>query len=124
MIPLGDSIGAQRRAVVTIALIVTCSLVFLFEVTLSTAALDAFAQRWGAIPRVILPALLGDPRVPRQALLTLVTSQFIHAGFLHLGGNMLFLWVFGRAVEDRVGHGVYLAFYLLVGALAGLAQCL
>lgn len=124
MIPLGDSVGGRRRPTVTIALIVACALVFLYELTLRGAALDQFVQRWGAVPRVVLAALAGDPRVPRQELLTLVSSQFIHAGFLHLGGNMLFLWVFGRAVEDRVGPAVYLVFYLVAGVIAGLVQCL
>jgi membrane associated rhomboid family serine protease len=73
---------------------------------------------------VVLAALGGDPRVPRTELLTLVTSQFLHAGFLHLGGNMLFLWVFGRAVEARLGSPLFLVFYLLAGTLAGLVQCL
>jgi membrane associated rhomboid family serine protease len=123
VIPLGDSVGGRRRPVVTMALIAACVLVFLYELTLRGAELDAFVQRWGALPRVVLAALGGDPRAPRQQLLTLFTSQFIHAGFLHLGGNMLFLWVFGRAVEDRVGSGVFFVFYLLAGALAGLAQC-
>jgi membrane associated rhomboid family serine protease len=124
MIPLGDSVASRRRPVVTQALIVACVIVFLYELTLRGAALDAFVQRWGAVPRIVLAALAGDPRVPRTELLTLFTSQFLHAGFLHLGGNMLFLWVFGRAVEDRVGSGVYLAFYVLAGAIAGLVQCL
>jgi rhomboid family protein len=123
MIPLGDSVGGRRRAVVTIGLIVACVLVFLYELTLRGAALDAFVERFGAVPRVVVAALGTDPRVPRQALLTLVTSQFVHAGFLHLGGNMLFLWVFGRAVEERLGSGVFLVFYLVAGAIAGLVQC-
>jgi len=106
------------------ALIAACGLVFLYELTLRGLALDVFVERWGAVPRLVLAALAGDPRVPRQQLLTLLTSQFLHAGFLHLGGNMLFLWVFGRAVEDRVGSAVFFVFYLLAGALAGLAQCL
>ena len=122
MIPLGDSVGGRRQSV-TLGIIVVCVLVFLYELTLRGAQLDLFVQRFGAVPRLVLPALLGDPRVPHEALLTLFTSQFIHAGFLHLGGNMLFLWVFGRAVEDRVGSGVFLAFYLLAGAIAGLVQC-
>ncbi len=97
-------------------------LVFVYELTLRGRALDLFVERWGIEPALVLAALGGDPRVPRTELLTLFTSQFIHAGFVHLGGNMLFLWVFGRAVEDRLGHVLYLAFYLLVGALAGLVQ--
>jgi membrane associated rhomboid family serine protease len=107
---------------VTLGIIVLCVLVFLYELTLRGAQLDLFVQRWGAVPRMVLPALAGDPRVPRQELLTLLSSQFIHAGFLHLGGNMLFLWVFGRAVEDRIGSVVFLVFYVFVGALAGLVQ--
>ena len=122
MIPLGDSVGGRRQAV-TLRIIVACALVFLYELTLRGAQLDLFVQRWGAVPRLVIPALLGDPRVPRVELLTLLTSQFVHAGFLHLGGNMLFLWVFGRAVEDRVGSAVFLVFYLLAGAIAGLVQC-
>jgi membrane associated rhomboid family serine protease len=120
MIPLGDSVGGQRKPVVTIGLIVTCVLVFIFELTLRGAALDVFVRTWGAVPARVLPALTGEPRT---ALITLVTSQFLHAGWLHLGGNMLFLWVFGRAVEDRVGPVVYLLFYLIGGVLAGLVQC-
>lgn len=124
MIPLGESVATRRQPIVTQALIGANVLVFLYELTLRGAALDAFVERWGAVPRLVLAGLAGDPRVPRAELLTLVTSQFIHAGFLHLGGNLLFLWVFGRAVEDRLGRGVYLFFYLLVGAIAGLVQSL
>ena len=122
MIPLGDSVPRRQPPVVTQALIATCVLVFVYELTLRGLALDRFIERWGAVPRIVLAALAGDPRVPHSELLTLFTSEFLHAGFVHLGGNMLFLWVFGRAVEDRLGHLVYLLFYLLVGALAALVQ--
>jgi len=108
--------------VVTQVIIGLCVAVFLYELTLRGAALDRFVERWGAVPRLILAALAGSAQVPRTELVTLLTSQFIHAGFLHLGGNMLFLWVFGRAVEDRLGHAVYVVFYLVAGALAGLTQ--
>lgn len=121
MIPLGDSVGGQRRPVITLTLITLSALVFLYELTLRGAALDQFVDRWGAVPRSVMPAL--NPSAPHLVLLTLITSQFIHAGFLHLGGNMLFLWVFGRAVEDRLGPAIYLPFYLLAGAVAGLVQC-
>jgi membrane associated rhomboid family serine protease len=122
VIPLDDSVPRRQQPVVTQALIAACVLVFLYELTLRGLALDRFVERWGAVPRIVLAALAGDPRVPRTELLTLFTSEFLHAGFLHLGGNMLFLWVFGRAVEDRLGHLVYLLLYLVVGALAALAQ--
>jgi membrane associated rhomboid family serine protease len=124
VIPLGDSVASSRRPIVTQSLIGLCVLVFLYELTLRGAALDRFVERWGAEPRLVLAALAGDPRVPRNELVTLFTSQFIHAGFLHIGGNMLFLWVFGRAVEDRLGSALYLIAYLLIGALAGLVQSL
>ncbi len=123
MIPLADSLASQRRPVITQALIVACLIVFLYELTLRGVALDRFVERWGAVPRLVLAALSVSSQVPRTELLTLVTSQFIHAGFLHLGGNMLFLWVFGRAVEDRLGRPLFLGFYLLGGSLAGLVQC-
>lgn len=121
MIPLADSVTSKQRPVVTQVIIGLCVAVFLYELTLRGAALDRFVERWGAVPRLILQAISGGPKTD---LVTLFTSQFVHAGFLHLGGNMLFLWVFGRAVEDRLGRGLYLAFYLVAGALAGLVQCL
>src|SRR5204863_2717311 len=113
----------RQRPIVTWVIIGVCVAVFLYELTLRGVALDRFVERWGAVPRLILAALAGDPRVPRIELVTLFTSQFIHAGFLHLGGNMLFLWVFGRAVEDRLGRALYIVLYLVGGALAGLVQC-
>lgn len=111
----------RRPAVVTLTLIVACVLVFLYELSLSTPQLDALISTWGAVPARVLPATRGAPGAG-PALATLFTSQFLHAGWLHLGGNMVFLWVFGRAVEDRVGHAVYLLLYLIGGAVAGLAQ--
>ena len=124
MIPLGDSVPNTRRPTGTILLVVACVLVFLYELSLRGQALDLFVERWGATPRLVLGALAATPRVPRTELLTLFTSEFLHAGWLHLGGNMVFLWVFGRGVEDRLGTPLYLVFYLLAGALAGLAECL
>jgi rhomboid family protein len=123
VIPIGDSLGSRQRPVATLAIIAACVVVFVYELTLRGSALDLFVARWGAVPRIVIAALTGDPRVPRFELITLFTSQFMHAGFLHLGGNMVFLWVFGRAVEDRVGSALYLVLYLLAGAIAGLVQC-
>jgi membrane associated rhomboid family serine protease len=123
VIPLGDNLGSQRRPIVTQVLIVACAVVFLFELTLRGAALDTFVQQWGAVPRTVLTALTGVASVPRLELITLFTSLFIHAGFLHLIGNLVFLWVFGRAVENRLGSPLFLFFYLLGGAIAGLVQC-
>jgi membrane associated rhomboid family serine protease len=122
MIPISDSILIRRTPWITGILLVLNSITFLYELSLPSSVLDLFIQRWGADTRAILMVLAGDPRVPQTELLTLFTSQFLHGGWLHLLGNMLFLYVFGRAVEDRLGHLVYLAVYLLGGAGAGLFQ--
>ncbi|HEX2923510.1 MAG TPA: rhomboid family intramembrane serine protease, partial [Chloroflexota bacterium] len=106
----------------TTSLVLACVLVFMYELTLPTRQLDIFTERWGVNSQLILAILAGNPRVPRGELLTLFTSQFIHGDWLHLLSNMVFLWVFGRAVEDRCGHLLYLAIYLLGGAGAGVFQ--
>lgn len=122
MIPISESVQVRRAPWVTAALVFACVLVFLYELTLPTGLLDAFAERWGANSQLILAAMAGNPGVPRGELLTLFTSQFLHGDWLHLLFNMVFLWVFGRAVEDRFGHLLYLVVYLLGGATAGLFQ--
>ena len=116
MIPISDSVQVRRPAWVTASLVTACVAVFIYELTLPEARLDRFIQSWGASPHLILLAIAGDPRVPRTELVTLFTSQFLHGGWLHLLGNMVFLWVFGRAVEDRFGHIVFLLMYLIGGA--------
>jgi membrane associated rhomboid family serine protease len=124
VIPLNDSLVNRRTPFATVGIIVACALVFAYELTRRGQQLDVFVEHWGAVPRIVLGALSGDPLVPRAALITFITSQFLHAGFLHVGGNLVFLWVFGRAVEDRLGSLPFLAFYLLAGAFAALVQCL
>jgi membrane associated rhomboid family serine protease len=109
MIPLRDVIPTRTWPVVTVALIVVNILVFLHEQTLGPRALDLFVREWG-----LVPADFAWDRV--------VTSMFLHGGWAHIGGNLLYLWIFGDNVEDRLGHGRYLLFYLLCGAAAALAQ--
>ncbi len=122
MIPISESVNIRRPAWVTAALVFACVLVFLYELLLPARALDLFIERWGANSQLVLAALAGNPRVPRTELLTLFTSEFLHADWLHLLSNMVFLWVFGRAVEDRLGHLPYLTVYLLGGAAAAIFQ--
>jgi membrane associated rhomboid family serine protease/uncharacterized protein YggT (Ycf19 family) len=122
MIPISESVPVRRVPWVTATLVFACVLVFLFELTLPARLLDAFIDRWGVNSQLVLAALAGNPRVPRGELLTLFSSQFLHGDWLHLLFNMVFLWVFGRAVEDRFGHLPYLVVYLLGGAAAGLFQ--
>jgi membrane associated rhomboid family serine protease len=89
---------------------------FVYELSMpNAAALEIFIQRWALIPS----GLLASP-IPQG--LTIFTSMFLHGGWMHVVGNMLYLWVFGDNVEDRVGHFRYLLFYLIVGAAAALTQ--
>jgi membrane associated rhomboid family serine protease len=96
---------------VTYALIAINVLVFLLELTGG----DAFIQRWAFVPTRFLENPAGD-------FATLFTSMFMHAGWLHLLGNMLYLWIFGDNVEDRLGHALYFVFYILCGLAATFAQ--
>jgi membrane associated rhomboid family serine protease len=116
MIPIGDTQPRRRVPIINYVLITLNVVVFLGQLG-QGPTLDAFIYRWGAIP-TRLATWPQDPTV----LLTLVTSTFLHGGWLHLIGNMLYLGIFGDNVEDRLGHGRYLIFYLAGGILAGLAQ--
>jgi membrane associated rhomboid family serine protease len=125
MIPLRDANPTRRTSVVTLGLIVVCLLVWAFELTLlsrdGTDALDAFITHWGIVPAELTAAWsAGDWLSPETA--TLVTSQFLHGGWLHVLGNLLFLWIFANNIEDRLGRFTFLAFYLAGGVVAGLTQ--
>jgi membrane associated rhomboid family serine protease len=125
MIPLQDDNPTTRTPIVTVALIAACVLVYLWQMSLGPQAGQAAVYSFGFIPAVVfegvaLPAEL--VRVP--AGLTLLTSMFLHGGFMHLAGNMLYLWVFGNNIEDVCGHLRFVLFYLLCGLVAALAQAL
>jgi membrane associated rhomboid family serine protease len=98
-------------------------LVFLYEISLPARALDRFIFTWGVVAQNVLAAY-AHPFASGswRTFETLITSQFIHSGWLHLLGNMLFLWIFGDNIEDVLGSLGYLFFYLLCGILAGLVQ--
>ncbi len=115
MLPISDSDAPGRRfPIVTWLLIAVNVLVFLYELSLGPR-LDQFIQTWGAVPSVVVSGSL-------HGWLTLITSQFIHGGWVHIGGNMLFLYIFGDDIEDVLGSGLYLLFYLFCGVVAGLTQ--
>ena len=125
MIPLGDRNPTRRTPVVTRALIVACVAVFGVELWIGAqggdAALEAFFRQWGAVPARVTDAInAGDWAAP--AMVGVVASIFLHGGWLHLLGNMLYLWIFGNNVEDRVGRLPFLLFYLAGGVVAALAQ--
>jgi membrane associated rhomboid family serine protease len=119
MLPIHDENPTHRPAVVTAFVIAACVAAFLWLVTLPPGEIDWAIASLGAVPLVIRGEATVAPYVsglPSQA--SLLTSLFLHAGLLHLGGNMLYLWVFGNNVEDRLGHLRFLAFYLLAGVAA------
>ncbi len=125
MIPLRDRNPTRAMPVVTLGLIAACFVVFAVELSISAdggdQALERFFDLWGAVPAKISAALdRGD--YLSQPMLGMVTSLFLHAGWLHILGNMLFLWIFGNNVEDRLGRLRFLAFYLLGGIVAALSQ--
>ena len=112
MFPIGDDDSARRTVpVVTYALIVLNVLFFFVEMSGG----EAFIGTWAFVPRRFLANPAGD-------FPTLFTSMFMHAGWLHLGGNMLYLWIFGDNVEDRFGHVKFIIFYVLCGLAATFAQ--
>ncbi len=96
--------------------------VFLYELSLSSTQLDQLISTWGAVPMNILFALSHPAQAPLQIWATLITAQFLHAGWLHIIGNMLYLWVFGDNIEDVLGHIPYVFFYLLSGVIAMIVQ--
>lgn len=124
-IPLYDDNPTLRTPFVTWALIAICVAVFLWQTTLPPEAQQAFVYSLGVIPAV----LFGEARlhpdlqmVPAWA--SIFTSMFLHGGWMHLIGNMLYLWIFGNNVEDSMGHGRFIVFYLGCGVAAALAQSL
>jgi membrane associated rhomboid family serine protease len=121
MLPIGDSIATHRTAWVVRALVVANVAVFAYELWLGRRV-EPFIAQWGVTPALVTRAIGGDVRASSEVWWTLITSQFLHAGFLHLAGNMLFLWIFGDNVEDRLGSPMFLGFYLCCGSLASLVQ--
>jgi membrane associated rhomboid family serine protease len=109
MFPLRDDRPTYTAPVVTTLLIVACALVFFFELSLDDYSRDYFINKYGVVPAHLRPV-------------TLLTSLFIHGGWSHIIGNMLFLWAFGKSLEDALGHTKFLSFYLISGVAAGIAH--
>jgi membrane associated rhomboid family serine protease len=115
MIPISDDTPSRTPAIVNWAIIALCVAVWLWELRLGRA-MNAVIAKWGFTPASLF--------APGQAAIApagaIFTSMFLHGGWLHLGGNMLYLWIFGNNVEDAMGHGRFALFYLLCGAAAAL----
>ena len=137
MIPLDDpDIERSRYPVLTVGLIAANVLIFLYQLSLDPIEVFAFVYKFGAIPVEILgnsqlvavPVQTGvfvttiDVKSPIPDWATMFSSMFIHGGFLHLGGNMIYLWVFGKTVEDRFGHLAFAVLYVVAGIVGTLSQ--
>jgi membrane associated rhomboid family serine protease len=123
MVPIGDFNPSSRTPYVVYLLLATNILAFLYEIV--HPDLNQFFNQWAVIPAKVTPALSAVFSGQIGAwpyLVPMFTAMFLHGGFLHLGGNMLFLWIFGDNVEDRLGHLGFLIFYLTCGLVATLVQ--
>jgi membrane associated rhomboid family serine protease len=123
MIPLRDDNPTELRPYLTVAFIAACVIVFLYQVTLPGQAGQRFVFEFGFIPALFFGAATPSgwtPGLPAEA--TLFSSMFLHGGWMHLIGNMLYLWIFGNNVEDAVGHVKFVVFYLACGVAAALIQ--
>jgi membrane associated rhomboid family serine protease len=140
MIPIRDSVRSRSFPYVNVAIIVANIVVFMYQVYLSdqfvvtetrtTNELEIFIRHWANVPACMLDSFGWDQvealnsicRSQPEPRYTLFTSTFMHGGWLHLAGNMLFLWIFGDNVEDTMGHVRYGVFYVIAGVVAGLAH--
>ena len=109
MFPLRDDRPTYTAPIVTTLLIVACTLVFLYELMLDDYSRNYFVVHYGVVPAHL-------------RLETLFTSMFLHGGWSHIIGNMLFLWAFGKSLEDAMGHSKFLAFYLSCGVISALVH--
>lgn len=127
MVPLRDDNPTTITPYVTYGLIGANLFIFLYQLSLTPQQLEEFFRIAAVVPCQLSGIISNNCPIsglnqPLSEWITLFTSQFLHGGFLHIAGNMLFLWIFGNNIEDRLGHVKYLIFYLACGALAALAQ--
>jgi membrane associated rhomboid family serine protease len=122
MLPIGDENDHAGIAFVTIALVLLNVVAFLNEIRRPAEALQAFIFAWGVVPREYVVGSDLPPHIPYPFWSTLFTSMFLHGGWGHLMGNMLFLWIFGDNIEHRLGHVRFVLFYLACGLAASFAH--
>ena len=126
MIPIQDDNPTELTPVVTITFIIVCILVFFYQSSLPPRHAETFVFQYGAIPAL----LFGEADLPRSIAVgipaygTLLTSMFMHGGWMHLIGNMLYLWIFGNNIEDVMGHARFVVFYMTCGVLAALSHAI
>lgn len=122
LLPLKDENPTLSFPFLTILIIVINVLIFFYQQSLSLTEGQHFILKWGAVPYQIVHGEIIHVPLSIPAPLTIFSSMFLHGGFWHLGGNMLYLWIFGNNIEDTLGHARFLIFYFLAGALAALTQ--
>ena len=124
MIPLHDDNLSERFPFVTVTFIILCIGIYIYQQTLPQPLDQAFVFQYGAVPALVF----GHASLPEEfsaavpANMTLLTSMFLHGSWMHLLGNMLYLWIFGNNIEDSMGHGKFILFYILCGILAALSH--
>lgn len=116
MIPLKDDLPTRTVPIITLGLILANIVIYLFSFSIGPNV-GAMFFKHGAIPYQMIHEF-GPNGLPAPVIKSIFTSMFLHAGFFHVGGNMLYLWIFGNNVEDELGHGKFLIFYLLCGVIA------
>src|SRR4030065_2351549 len=119
MFPLKDDIPTEKPPIITIALIVINVLIFFYQISLGPD-FQYFIVKLGAIPYEITHQSEITPEALFPVNMTLLTSMFLHGGWLHIIGNMLYLWIFGNNIEDKLGHFKFIIFYLVSGIIASL----
>ena len=123
MIPLKDDNPTSSKPIITYCLIIICIFVFLIELASPSYRTGEFFYSYGLIPSVLLGKLkLAPSMYVIPAYLTIITSMFVHGGFMHLIGNMLYMWIFADNIEDSLGKVKFLIFYILCGIGAAMAQ--
>ena len=125
MLPLGDDNSDRHRWPIVTAIFVALNLAaFFYELSLREPVLQAFITQWGVVPVELTRGQDLPPEAPGPFWITILTSMFLHGGWGHLLGNMLYLWIFGDNVEDRLGRVAFVVFYVVAGVAAALAQAL
>jgi membrane associated rhomboid family serine protease len=122
MLPIRDDVPSRNFPSVTVGLIVLNAVVFFFEISLGRAALADFVSSYGLVPRYLTAYFSGADVSGGRVFFPFLSSMFLHGGWLHLIGNMWYLWIFGDNVEDRLGHFRFVVFYIACGLLAGWAH--
>ena len=122
MFPIRDDVPSRTFPAVTVGLIVINVLIFFFELALGSRGLRAFVASYGMVPGYVTAFARGGDVSAGQAFFPFFSSMFLHGGWIHLIGNMWYLWIFGDNVEDRLGHFRFLIFYIVCGIVANVGH--